>query len=593
MSIPVGASREISEHESTLGPTNCLSWRTARLLNRGTAGLLQLPGLAPLAEAAWRALSRSAVLFSLAALCFPAALFAFGRGAPANTSGGDFPGESSCTQCHTGAAVNSGSGTVALLFDGVSAEEFAYAPGQVVSLIVRATDENAARIGFQLTARSGNGCVAGGNLARGSSASSGRVNVSEGPCGDSQEALIQWATHGLPKAGTEAEFAIEWTAPATDAGPVTFAVAVNAANGDQQSSGDSVYTLQTTVPFGGETLGPPVISEAGVVMGDGYSQSQQLVPGALAMVTGTDFVAAGTEAWLALGPQKHALTLLESVCLEVNRVSAPLKYVSSQRIDFQVPAMVNPGSGTVQVIRNCDDPNEVRSNEATVDISAVQPVFFLLSQAPPIVAGHRSDETLVGPANLLPGVATSPAAPGDVVSLFGTGFGPVDPPLETGETAREERRLTATNISVHLGETEIPAADVLYVGTAPGFLGTHRVDVRVPTSTPDGEHTVALSINGVPSPAGPRLSVADPPLAPQGLLCVSGKMFTLGQSCTASFGGAMGYFQVEMSGKACFNVPARGLERCGNQNVDLPLYGASAERGTDGSWTITVRPESP
>ena len=589
MSIPVCASREISDRESTLGPANGPLSRVVRPRNGGTAGGVQLPGFAPWAQAALQTLLRSAVLFSFAAVCIPVTLFANSNGARGKYSGGDFPGESSCTQCHTGAAVNSGSGTVTLLFDGMSAEEFAYAPGQVVSLLVRASDENAERIGFQLTARSGNGCVAGGNLAPGSSASSGGVRIATDQCVDSQEQDFQWATHLLPVSKTDAEFAIEWTAPAMDVGPVTFAVAVNAANGNGQASGDSIYTLQTTVQF----LGPPVISEAGVVMGDGYSQSQHLVPGALAMVTGTDFVAAGTEAWLALGPQKHALTLLESVCVEVNRVSAPLKYVSPQRIDFQVPAMVNPGSGTVQVIRNCDDPNEVRSNEATVDISAVQPVFFLLSQAPPIVAGHRSDETLVGPANLLPGVSTSPAAPGDVVSLFGTGFGPVDPPLETGETAREERRLTATNISVHLGETEIPAADVLYVGTAPGFLGTHRVDVRVPTSTPDGEHTVALSINGVPSPAGPRLSVADPPLAPQGLLCVSGKMFTLGQSCTASFGGAMGYFQVEMSGKACFNVPARGLERCGNQNVDLPLYGASAERGTDGSWTITVRPESP
>lgn len=539
-------------------------------------------------------MSRPAVLLTLAAVCFPAALFAHSSGAREKYSGGDFPGESSCTQCHQGAAVNSGPGTVTLLFDGLSAEEFAYAPGQVVSLLVRASDENAQRIGFQLTARSGNGCVAGGNLAPGPSASGGPVNIGDAPCLDSQEHVVQWATHRLAKAGTEAEFAIEWTAPATDAGPLTFAVAVNAANGNGNTSGDSIYTLQTTVPFGGETLGPPMISEGGVVLGDGYSQSQHLVPGALAMVTGTDFVAAGTEAWLALGPQKHALTSLESVCVEVNRVSAPLKYVSSQRIDFQVPARgVNAGPGTVQVIRNCDDPNEARSNEATVDISAVQPVFFLLSQAPPIVAGHRSDETLVGPANLLPGVSTSPAAPGDVVSLFGTGFGPVDPPLETGETAREERPLAAANVNVRLGETEIPAADVLYVGTAPGFLGTYRVDVRVPPTTPDGEHAVALSINGVASPDGPRLSVTDPPLAPQGLLCVSGKMFTLGQSCTASFGGAMGYFQVEMSGKACFNVPARGLERCGDQNVELPLYGASAERGMDGSWTITVRPESP
>lgn len=590
MWIPVCASREISERKSTLGPADRPLSRAARTHNGGTAGSVQRLGLAPLAEAAWRTLSRSAALFSLAALCFPVALFANANGARGKYSGGDFPGESSCTQCHTGAAANSGSGIVTLLFDGVSAEEFVYAPGQVVSLIVRASDENAARIGFQLTARSGNGCVAGGNLAAGSPASGGPVNIVDEPCLDSQ---VQWATHRLAKAGTEAEFAVEWTAPATDVGPVTFAVAVNAANGDGRASGDSIYTLQTPVPFGGEALGPPVISEAGVVMGDGYSQSQHLVPGALAMVTGTDFVAAGTEAWLALGPQKHALTLLESVCLEVNRVSAPLKYVSPQRIDFQVPAMVNAGSGTVQVIRNCDDPNAVRSNEATVDISAVQPVFFLLSQAPPIVAGHRSDETLVGPANLLPGVSTSPAAPGDVVSLFGTGFGPVVPPLETGETAREERPLAATNVSVHLGETEIPAADVLYVGAAPGFLGTHRVDVRVPTTTPDGEHAVVLSINGVASPDGPRLSVIDPPLAPQGLLCVSGKMFTLGQSCTASFGGAMGYFQVEMSGKACFNVPARGLERCGDQEVELPFYGASAERGMDGSWTITVRPESP
>ncbi len=529
---------------------------------------------------------RSAVLLAAGALCFPSALLSYSAGAPTGVSGGDFPGEENCTKCHR-AEPNSGSGSISLLINGIAAGEYSYSPGETVPVVVRANDSDAVRFGFELTARSGDGCGKAGDFS-----AEGAVQIREGTCGG-DSLNVQWATHRVAKVGTEVAFEMEWTAPPEDTGPVAFAVAVNAANGNLNVSGDNIYNLQTTVQPSEGPLGPPQISEGGVVLADLHSGSVRGAPGALATVLGTDFASASTKAWLAFDDQQRAVTIAGGVCLEVNGERSPLKYVSRERIDFQVPVGAGLGQATVKVIRDCGADDEARSEEASFEIAAVQPAFFLLSESPSAVAARHQDETPVGNKNLLPWIEASPAVPGEVVSLFGTGFGPVVPALATGELPLEDRSVSSMNVRVQIGGIEVPQADVLYVGAAPGFLGTNRVDVRIPQSAADGEHSVVLLVDDVASPPGPQLSVASPPSAPPGTACASDTVLMPGQQCSLSLDGLQASFAVDGTGKACITLAARNLKRCGDQTVGLPRYGASAEKNDDGNWTINLPPSSP
>lgn len=532
---------------------------------------------------------RFARLTACVGLCLPVGLLGYSGGPPNGSTGGEFPGERLCSRCHQGA--QAGSGSISFAIDGQSGGGFSYSPGQTVVLRIKASDPDAARIGFQLTARSGNGCSRAGELAM--APNGGSVRLTEDTCGDGTD-IVQWISHRRPQSGDSAVFEVAWTAPQAGTGPVTIAAAVLAANGNLAPSGDSLYTLQATVEPGSISQGPPQIQEGGVVLGDNYSLTPRGVPGAMARVIGAELAASGTEASLTLDEQGRAPTILGGSCVLVNGRPAALSYVSPEWIDFQVPVETAVGTATVEVIRKCETPAPECSNQAEFAIAAEQPALFTFSATPPVVAARHADESPVGPRNLLPAIQASPAALGEVVSLFGTGFGAVTPALASGEIPTEPRQLNTSNIQVMLSDGELSAADVLYVGAAPGFLGAYQVDLALPAeSLLPGDHPVAIVVNGVKSPVGPRLTVVEAPPALVGAACESGAVVLAGQSCRASFDGVAGTFSVDAVGKACISVPARNVNRCGSSEIALPRYGASAKKSASGGWSLTLPSSVP
>ena len=123
----------------------------------------------------------------------------------------------------------------------------------------------------------------------------------------------------------------------------------------------------------------------------------------------------------------------------------------------------------------------------------------------------------MGAAGLLSeGVETSPAAPGETISLFGTGFGPTRPSYEAGEIPQYVNAdnplapLATQSVRVSFGGMELPGEDIFYVGLAPCCAGLYQLVVRVPASAADGDLGVRIVIDGVSSPEGPYITVARP-----------------------------------------------------------------------------------
>lgn len=527
-----------------------------------------------------------AIALAVIACGVPQTVLARSGGAPAGHSGGSLPGEHLCTECHTGTA-NTGSGSIELLVNGAQPTGYVYNPGETVPILVKAADASAARIGFQFTARIGDGCTQGGALIAGTG-----MRVREGHSHDDCAATageLQWVTHSRPQNGSSAEFRFDWTAPEADSGPVMFALAVLAANGNGSATGDQVYSLAATLEEqSAAPLGPPQISqENGVVLGDFHTMTGRGAPGALATVRGTDFVEAANEQWLGFDPEASYPTVLGGACVKVNGNAVPLKAVSPDRIDFQVPVTATVGRVSVRVFRDCGETTEVGSNEAAFEIVAAQPAFLWFAADPPAIAGRHSDGMPIGPKGLLPGIDTSPSLPGDVVSIFGTGFGPVTPPLATGAVAREDRTLASASYEVSIDGTAVPVTDVLYIGAAPGFLGVNRVDVRLPDDTAAGLRAISLKVNDVATPPGPALIVASTPAEVQIAACTADPTLLPGQTCRVETLGTRIDFNVEADGSMlCASVPLRNRKSCGAMKLDLPRYGYSATKNENGSWTI-------
>jgi uncharacterized protein (TIGR03437 family) len=103
------------------------------------------------------------------------------------------------------------------------------------------------------------------------------------------------------------------------------------------------------------------------------------------------------------------------------------------------------------------------------------------------------------------GVTSTPAKPGDVVILYGTGFGPTNPTAGQGfETPSNATYNTDTLPTVTIDNV---AATVYGAALAPGFAGLYQVAIHVPSSLGAGNWPVVATIGGVSSPTGLVLAV--------------------------------------------------------------------------------------
>ncbi len=122
------------------------------------------------------------------------------------------------------------------------------------------------------------------------------------------------------------------------------------------------------------------------------------------------------------------------------------------------------------------------------------------------MALHGGGPALVGPPGLIPGVTLTPAEPGEVITLYGTGFGATDPLLATGQIPGGAAGL-ANEVSFTFGGIAVPSRDVLYKGAAPCCAGLYQFAVRLPTVVSDGNAAVMATVRGVSTPRGPFLAV--------------------------------------------------------------------------------------
>lgn len=155
---------------------------------------------------------------------------AFSSGASPGTSGA--PGEGTCGQCH-----QNGPDDGSLTIQGVPAE---YDFQQTYSITVSLEDPGQARWGFQLTA------IDGANLAAGTITVTepGATSKSTGGGKDYLNHTVSGTYAGTPDGPVTWSF--DWTAPASDMGPISFYAAGNAANNDLGTGGDNIYTTDAT-----------------------------------------------------------------------------------------------------------------------------------------------------------------------------------------------------------------------------------------------------------------------------------------------------------------------------------------------------------
>jgi uncharacterized protein (TIGR03437 family) len=222
-----------------------------------------------------------------------------------------------------------------------------------------------------------------------------------------------------------------------------------------------------------------------------------IVPNSWITIFGTN-LSSITDNWANAIINGNLPTSLDGVKVSVGEEPTYISYISPTQINALAPN-VGPGVASVTVTNSSG-----ASSPVTAIAQIAQPAFFQWGNY--AVATHQ-DYSLAAKNGTIPGVTTVPAAPGEVIILWGTGFGPTTPSAPVGvEVPFGTTYYTANTVTVTVGSTP---ATVYATALSPGFAGLYQVAIQIPTSLASGDYPVIATVSDESSPSTTLITVQE------------------------------------------------------------------------------------
>jgi uncharacterized protein (TIGR03437 family) len=203
------------------------------------------------------------------------------------------------------------------------------------------------------------------------------------------------------------------------------------------------------------------------------SYQNAMAPGALATIWGSALAPATQQAGSLPLP-----LAMQGVSVTVNGVFAPLLYVSSGQVNFQIPYETGAGTAVLGV----DNNGQAASYS------------FEVAPSGPGIFGVFIDPT---------GAAVASAPQGGILTLFITGDGDASPPVTTGAPPPANTpvaSLPAPRLPVTVTVGGVPAATpFLFIGIPTWSAGVTQINFIVPPDAPLGPQPVVVTVGGVAS----------------------------------------------------------------------------------------------
>jgi uncharacterized protein (TIGR03437 family) len=451
----------------------------------------------------------------------PVFLWAYEYGANPGYVG--VPGENgNCTACHLGTVNNPANkgGSVMVAFP----NGMTYTPGVAQQLSVTITDPAPTQkaAGFQLTARvasspstmagtfatvdtntqvicsqsnlqvftylntSGTACKSGYTLQYIDQTGAGEGGIELFP--NSVGGYANSITYGLPYTYT-----FMWTPPATSVGNITIYVAGNAGVGNPATvTGDHIYaTTYTLTPV---TAAPaPAISAGGIVSASDFGGFTAATAGSWIEIYGSNLGPSTGYSWQTSDFNgNNAPTTLQGVTVKINGQSAFIDYVSAGQVNAQIPNGVGTGPATVTLATSSGTSAPYMLTLNALEPGLLAKPSFMIGGKQYVVA-FNSDGSYTLPTTSTLGLTSRPAKPGEIIVIYGVGFGPAaagGTQILPGVLATVPSMLT-NSMQMAFGGVQ---AAVGYDGLAPTFTGLYQFNVTVPTSLANSD-TVPLTFN--------------------------------------------------------------------------------------------------
>ncbi len=230
-------------------------------------------------------------------------------------------------------------------------------------------------------------------------------------------------------------------------------------------------------------------SVSGVVSASAFGGFSAVAPGSWIEIYGSNLAASTAEWSTSDFTANVAPTSLNGVQVTIGGQNAFVDYVSASQVNAQLPSNIATGGPLQLTVTNAG----LTSAPVNVTVNGTQP--GLLAPAAFQIGGNQyvgavlPDGSYALPSGAIPGVATRPAQPGETITTYGIGFGPVTPNLQAGQLVSERNQL-ALPFQVMFGQTP---AQLAYYGLAPSLVGVYQFNVVVP-NVPDSD-LVPLTFN--------------------------------------------------------------------------------------------------
>ena len=251
-----------------------------------------------------------------------------------------------------------------------------------------------------------------------------------------------------------------------------------------------INNFDSVVPFGRSSFQATVAPSITTTVSAGaFGGFRAVAPGGWLEIFGKD-LAGTTRSWQDSDfVSGRAPTVLDGVRVTVDGIPAYVAFISPGQINVQAPDGIRPGNVPVVVTSAAGASTPYVITAAARTPGLLAPASFAAGGKQYVAAIH-SNLAFVGPANLVPGANFRPAVPGDVIVLYGVGFGATAPASLAGQPAPAG---TLPNVVLQLGQVTVPLA---YAGASPGAYGLYQFNFTVPAGL-SGDVPLTLSVDGV------------------------------------------------------------------------------------------------
>jgi uncharacterized protein (TIGR03437 family) len=231
----------------------------------------------------------------------------------------------------------------------------------------------------------------------------------------------------------------------------------------------------------------PSIASGGVAPA-GRSTGSIIQPGEWVSIYGTNLASS------TVTSNGYFPTTLGATSVTINGKQAYLSFVSPNQINLQAPD--DNSTGPVQVV--VTTAGGVANS--TVKLAPLAPSFFVLDSNHVSGIILRSDGSglygggtydVIGPNGTSFSYQTVPAQEGDIVELFGTGFGPTSPAVPAG-TAISSVAVGTNPVQIFINNVSVTP---MFVGLCES--GVYQINLTIPAGLGAGDATLVATVGGV------------------------------------------------------------------------------------------------